>query len=210
LSFGAARPPLTSKAVLLVVASLAPEPTDAVLRDRLVALGLDPTLVLDSDATVAQAMDKGLVLISPTVTGNRIGPRFREVAVPVVCFESYLFDDMGMTGAVAGDVGHDEQSWELAIVNAAHPLAAGLQGTVRVFEARELLGWGMPGPTATRVATVVGMPERVTIFAYEAGATMPGATAPARRIGLFATNRPRLTPAGGMLFDAAVKWAMGR
>jgi hypothetical protein len=49
------------------------------------------------------------------------------------------------------------------------------------------------------------------IFGYETGATMPGAVAPARRVGFFLEDLTAgsLTPAGWALFDAAVRWALG-
>ena len=50
------------------------------------------------------------------------------------------------------------------------------------------------------------------VFAYEKGAaTVAGFPAPARRIALFAgsSGLAVLSPQGGALFDAAVRWASG-
>jgi hypothetical protein len=50
------------------------------------------------------------------------------------------------------------------------------------------------------------------VFAYENGASMVGANAPARRVGWLAERDtpPLLTADGLRLFDAAIFWAAGR
>jgi hypothetical protein len=49
------------------------------------------------------------------------------------------------------------------------------------------------------------------IFCYEAGATMSGLAAPARRVGfcLGAESAGFLSNDGWLIFDAAVKWTSG-
>jgi len=52
---------------------------------------------------------------------------------------------------------------------------------------------------------------KAVIFGYESGVSMPGLTAPARRVGLYMTDNTAasFTTNGGNLFDAAIKWATG-
>jgi hypothetical protein len=73
-------------------------------------------------------------------------------------------------------------------------------------------GWGKPSPNAVKIARVVGKADQWTIFGYEAGATMVGANAPARRVGWFAGRDTfiSLNDTGLRLFDAAVLWSAGR
>lgn len=70
-----------------------------------------------------------------------------------------------MTGLKNGtDYGTDDNQRFLWLVNATHPLVAGL--------------------AAVLIATLRGEPEKAAIFSYERGATMNGEfLAPARRIG---------------------------
>jgi hypothetical protein len=63
---------------------------------------------------------------------------------------------------------------------------------------------------AVRVATVPGQMNQAAIFAYPQGAMMVATTAPAKRVGWFASDSMAgmLTPDGLRLFDAAVAWAV--
>jgi len=65
---------------------------------------------------------------------------------------------------------------------------------------------------AAAIATVATDSTKTLIFGYTSGAVMPGLTAPAQRVGLFMsdTSAASFTSNGGLLFDAAVKWATGR
>ncbi len=57
---------------------------------------------------------------------------------------------------------------------------------------------------------LVNEPTKAAIFGYDGGAAMPGLEAPARRVALFMTDVTASNFAGtngGLLFDAALKWA---
>ena len=97
-------------------------------------------------------------------------------------------------------------------MNAAHPLAGGLSGTVTVTDAAAVFTWGVPGSGAAVAARPVGSATRALIFGYEKGASMPGLVAPGRRVGFFLENTTAasLNANGRTLFDAAVRWASGR
>jgi hypothetical protein len=184
---------------------------DAALRARLQARGFTVTLARDSETTAAHAAGKDVVLISNGANPLDLGARLRDVRVAIVCLESYLFDDLGMTGGVLdADYGLAGGQTQLAITNAAHPMAAGLARAVTVSSAPHSIVWGVPGAAAARVATVVGKTDQVTIFGYAAGAMMTGAAAPARRVGWFAgaSMSSTLTPDALKLFDAAIDWAL--
>jgi len=163
----------------------------------------------------ADAAGKALVVVAPSALSVSIGPKFRDVAVPVVCSEPYLLDDLAMTGPVGNvDLGFVNGATSIAILEPGSALAAGTRGTVTVFAMPAELGWGVPGPAALRVASLVGEPQKLTIFAYPAGAMMIGRAAPAARVGLFSGNLDNqtamLTGDGLKLFSAAVSWATQR
>lgn len=134
--------------------------------------------------------------------------------VPLLTWENDLLDDLGMTGKRAGtDFGSVEKSRYVWLVNAPHPMAAGLAaGIVDIHGKLATMSWGKPGLGATTIASIYGEPEKAAIFGYEKGATMDSESlAPARRVSFFLDNETftNLSPAGRQLFDAAVDWAVG-
>ena len=197
-----------NKEVLFVVGSTNLNSSDATVKSRLESLGYTVTVGDDYYCKTEDANGKGLVLISATVNSGYVGSKFRDVAVPVLCWESYLYDDMGMTGSSYGTQGY---VYSTTIQTSNHPLAAGLSGTVNVLNSWSTISWGNPGQEAVRIASVPGNSSRSMIFAYEAGATMVGMAAPARRAGFFLyTNTGNYMTSNGLqLLDAAVIWAIG-
>jgi hypothetical protein len=197
---------------LLVTASTTLNTSDAAIKARLEALGYVVTVKAGSTTTTADATGKAVVVISSTVTPTSVGTKFRTVAVPVVLWESQLYTNMGMTGSTNNDFGTITKQTQVKITNASHPLAAGLSGNVTVLNVSGTMSWGKPNANAAAIATAATDSTKTLIFGYASGATMPGLTAPARRVGLFMndTSAASFTSNGGLLFDAAVKWATGR
>ncbi|HET9317101.1 MAG TPA: PA14 domain-containing protein, partial [Vicinamibacteria bacterium] len=198
---------------LLVAGSTTLNAGDAAIRDRLTATGFTPVVRTGSGVTTAEAAGKGLVLLSSTPSSSTVNTKFRTVVTPVLNWESALMDDLGMTGTASGtDFGTTTGQTQVAIVNAAHPLAAGLSGTVNVTSSGAILSWGVPNANAVTVARPVGQAGRAAIFAYEKGAAMPGLAAPGRRVGFFLEDATAasLTTQGRALLDAAVRWVTGR
>jgi hypothetical protein len=198
--------------VMLVASSTTLNAAETALRNRLDATGHS---VVVRAATVAgsEAAGKALVLISSTVTSTNVNTKFRTVVNPVLTWESALYDDMGMTGAVSGtDFGTLGSRTQVAIATPAHPLAGGLSGTVTVTSSAQTFSFGRPNANAVVAARPAGDTTRAVIFGYERGAAMPGLTAPGRRVGFFFENNTAaaLTASGLTLFDAAVRWATGR
>ncbi|WP_425128835.1 hypothetical protein [Burkholderia gladioli] len=171
--------------------------------------------LVDQEAPVSAADDAELVLISSTVSAKNVRPGWRQLARPLLTWENDFLDDLAMTGkrhdVDFGETGKERYLW---IVNAPHPIAAGLPaGTADVYRKQAAMSWGRPGLGAATIATVYGQPEKAALFAYERGATMDyESLAPARRVMCFLDNDtfPNLSPAGIALFDAALDWAAGR
>ena len=169
-----------------------------------------------SPASLAAGQD--LILISETVSAVEIGPKYRDVAVPLVTFENDLVGDLGLSADKADrDWGTDAGLRFIHLVNAPHPLAAGLgAGNQNVLASDHFkMSWGRPvlGSGATVIATLRGEPEKAAIFAYEKGATMASdRAAPARRVMFFlgADAFEQLRPEGLALLRAALLWAVSK
>ncbi|WP_208510964.1 hypothetical protein [Variovorax paradoxus] len=170
--------------------------------------------MLDQAVEPAAAAGAELVVISSTVAAKDVHPGWRQLPVPLLTWENDLLDDLAMTGK-RHDVDFGEAAKEryLWLVNAPHPMGAGLPaGVANVYQRQAGMSWGRPGLGATTIATLYGQPERAAIFGYEKGATMDyESLAPARRVMVFLGNDgfTNLAPAGRALFDAAVDWAAG-
>jgi hypothetical protein len=197
---------------LLVVGSTNLNTGDNAAKTRLQNLGFTVTAkVANNSLVTADADGKALIVVSSTSTANNVGNKFRYVPVPIVLWEFDVFDDMGMTGTTAADFGTTSATQTaLQIINATHPLAAGLSNQPTVSSPGTNFSWGNPNANAAKIATVVNDANKVVIFGYDRGVAMSSLNAPARRVGLFMTD---VTAAnfnntnGGLLFDAAIKWA---
>ena len=102
--------------------------------------------------------------------------------MPLFVTEHALYSSLGMTGEQPEDSGVDTLSvTDLTIVDATHPLAAGLSGTVTVLQpGKGQYGFGVPGPGAVVVANLVDETRGAAIFAYDEGSATRFARAIAR------------------------------
>jgi hypothetical protein len=193
---------------LLVVGNTTLNAGDQAVRTRLSELGFAVTTKSAAAAITADASGRSLVLVSSTVAASDVTTKFRDVAVPVLTWENTLYDDMKMTGTVAGtDFGSTSSQTSVAISNKLHALAGGREGTTAVSGSNALT-WGKPSASGLKIATQVGNSTRTAVFGYEKGAAMASMNAPERRVGLFLgdTTAASLTRSGWALFDAAVNW----
>jgi hypothetical protein len=190
---------------LLVVGDVAAQAAgDVAVRDRLEELGLPVVVRSASDTTAADAQGKALVAVSSTVASGDVATKFTDAPVPVLAWESFVFDDLGL----ASEVGETWRVSQVEIGEEDSPLAAGLTGTVDVYKGPNRLRWGVPPETADRAAVLPGDPEKATLFGYSAGEPMVGLDAPATRVALFlgddGLDPAVVTPEAVRLFDAAV------
>jgi hypothetical protein len=214
----AAEPAGQGRKVVLLVQRDGPNlPVDEKVKAHLESRGFSVALQDQSAApTTALAVAGGadLVVISSTVAAKDVSPAWRQLPVPLLTWENDLLDDLAMTGkrhdTDFGEAAKERYVW---LVNAPHPMAAGLPaGVTDVYAKQAGMSWGKPGLGATTIATLYGQPDKAAIFGYEKGATMDyESLAPARRGMLFLGNETftNLSPAGRLLFDAAVDWAAG-
>jgi hypothetical protein len=169
---------------------------------------------VDENAPETAANGEDLIVISESVDAVDVGTTYRNAPVPLVTFENDLLGELEMTGLKNGrDYGTDENQRFIYVVNAPHPLAAGLApGIQNVLNDEHFkMNWGKPGLGAVTIATERGEPDKAAIFGYEKGATMNGEfLAPARRVSFFLWQDTfeGLRPEGLALFRATVLWAV--
>jgi glucose/arabinose dehydrogenase len=197
---------------LFVVGNTTLNSGDAAVKTQLESLGFAVTIKSASASTTADANNKGLIVLSSTGNSSDVNTKFRTTLVPVLAWESAVFDDLGMIGTASSQRGTTGSQTQVKIINAGHPMAAGLSGNVTVTNSASTFSWGRPNTNAARIATLTGDTSKFVIFGYEKGAVMPGLTAPARRVGLFMENTTAANwnNQGRTLFNAAVKWACGK
>jgi subtilisin family serine protease len=204
---------LRRKALMVVWDPEELDNSDVVLKNRLESIGYIVTLIMDEDATASSATGHDVVLISDSVGSGYVNSKFRNVTVPVVVLENYIYDDMLMTGNKSKtDFDDLSGQTQIAITDSTHPLAAGLSGNQTVYTSSRSVAWGVPSTSAFRVGSVSGDSSRFTIFGYDQGASMVGMTAPARRVGFFFSDSSAsaINNQSGQLFEAAITWAVTR
>lgn len=191
---------------VLVTAAAAPDAAETSIKTRLEQLGFSVALVAAASSSDATADNMSLVFLSPSAADADVTTKFRSVAAPVITTKATLLDEMALVGA--SSQGSVNNQTNIAITTPAHPMAAGLSGTVTVLSPAATLGWGNPNANATKVATQVGQANRSPLFAYDTGAGLPvsGLSAPARRATFLFCIPSSLNANGWLHFDATVRW----
>ena len=180
------------------------------------SLGFVVTRANEATPPEVAAKDQDFIVISESVDAVDVSHTYRYLPVPLLTFENDVLGELGMTGLKNGrDYGTDDDQRFIWLVNAPHPLAAGLEaGIQNVLDDEHCkMNWGKPGLGAVTIATLRGEPDKAAIFAYEKGATMNGEfLAPARRLSFFLWQDTfgHLRPEGLALFRAAVLWAVSK
>ena len=204
-------PAPVSKQVFFIVGSVSLSPADGAIQKRLSDRGLDVALVDDGEVAGVDVTGAALVVISKTARTAAVGARFRTSPQPVMLWDQLLYDEMGMVDAIDGRGGVTPNMRNVRIDAQGNPLAAGMRGQPAVLMNFGDMGWGMPGSSATVIASLPGQVNQAAIFCYETGARMAALNAPARRLGFFLTETSAtdLTPEGWALFESALTWSLG-
>ena len=132
----------------------------------------------------------------------------------IVAAESYIFDELGMTGTGSnqGNTTNSQNSVDITAAGATHPLGAGfVQGNLTTATSAVMgHAWGKPNSNATVAATIAGDVTKATIFGYDTGATMVTGTAAAARVGFMyygGNGDNHFNDNAAQLFDASIQWA---
>lgn len=189
--------------------------SDAGIKARLESLGFEVKVLNAPASTTGDANGTALIITSSTVNSGDVADKFRSSPIPVLNWEQALQDNYLMTTDEGTTHGTTDGQTQVNIVKADHPLAAGLSaGLKTVTTAAQPYSWGVPGPSATIVATIADDPTHALIYAYEKGAALIDGTtkAPERRVHFLAGNDgyAALTDDGKKLFDAALSFALNR
>ncbi len=198
-------------AEILLVTGARSYASDLAIQHNLEDRGFEVSIVSDRDARTSDALEKDLVVISESVYSRKINTTFRNLPVPIIVSEPWLFHHMGMTGSNYGfDFGTARRQSSITLTEAPHKMAADLSDKVSITYRRRTIGWGLPGAEAVKIATLDNDSSRCPVFAYDKGAQMPGMVSPAKRVGFFLHRKTAayLTPEGWALFGAAVDWCL--
>ena len=167
------------------------------------------------DGSSADGFD--LLVISSTLNSGTVRGKYADTPVGLVNWEQALnrqaVGEFNMS--VGGATG--ESQTEITIIDDTSPLAAGLSGTVTVFDSPVTTQWGT-GALGAGVNLVASSADGVNhaIFSADVGDALLGdgsaqspATAPGRRVMFFIQDSSfsNLTPDGISLFNAATDWA---
>ena len=140
--------------------------------------------------------------LGSTTTHDGFETLIKEVPTPQIWAEAYDWDEAAMTADIifedygntqradgAGPEGFDVGQDSIFIQNEGHPMAAGLTGSIQVYEELFSLSWGLVdtmGPDVDVIASVDEAGEYATLFSYEKGALLAdGEPAAEKRIGIF-------------------------
>lgn len=201
---------------------------DIFIRNRLEkVLGHEVILGIDSSPADELNMSAGqadLVIVSESTTSRKLLDKLKSVITPVINYESFIQDEMGLTAKEpSGDPGEPEdyaygvrnKDAGIDIIMPDHPLAAGLEGNVKVYQEPKQITWGKVGKGANVIATLSGEKSGAVIYLYQKGAELfDGTKAVGMRIGIFLEDDDEtgtanlMTEDGLRLFDAAVKFAL--
>jgi len=198
---------------LFVAGSSSLNTADSAVVDRLRwSMGYNVTVKTAQSVSTADAYDKDIIIVSSTVASGQVNTKFRNVAVPLMTWEPYLFDDLGMVSAASGNYGNAGNQREVRLTTVPHPLVAGLQArtssnTRAFYSAPASMSWGKPAPSAMKIATLTSNSSKAVIFSYEKGDQMVGMQAPARRLAFASNDNNKVSYwTNKWLFEAAVTW----
>jgi hypothetical protein len=210
---GTTTPPMTGGKALLVTGTIPLVGTDVVFEATFKARGLEVEIVQEKLATPASADGKRVVMLSYGMSSTAFKAEdWVNVPVPLIVTEQNLLPRLKMS-SVHGFTG---KMSKLTFVS-DHELAAGFpKGDLEVYMPAQEFFYGTPSAAGIRIAHLVGAPDKVTYFAYEKGAMMDSAVAPAKRVQFFhATHSPDpidknlyLNANGLKLLGAAIDWCL--
>ena len=192
---------------LLVGGAAKIEASDQTMRGVLWGTGLSVRYKAASATTATDAAGRAVVVLSESMSASALNTKLRDVAVPVVCYEPFLFDDMKMTSANAADFGWATANTQ---INWVRPdLLGGYSGPYTVNSTAVQVAFGKPSAAALVAATTTGDGTQATVFLYDKGASMVGMAAPHRRAGVWVGGGGQLNANGRSLFAGAVNYAVG-
>ncbi len=213
-SAGTKKVDLTGKKVLLVVdnpASL--DDGDQMLSDLMAARGMVVKLGAATPAD-ASASSQDLIVGSSGASGADFASSYKDLAVPILTFGNPTYQPLDFIVGSSGK-GNAPSTSQLTVIDAtsylAASFAAGANLNVISPTRNTQISWAVPGGAPIQVASVMGSPTELCVFAYEKGGMMSKTVAPARRASLcWKTDAIKdLAIDSYRLMVAAIEWAAG-
>jgi hypothetical protein len=177
-----------------------------------------------ADKLQRAAAEADLVIVSESVSSRKLLDKLKPVETPIINYEAFIQDDMGLTALEpGGDPGEPQdcaygvrdKENSITIVAPTHPLAAETTGDVPVYREPKQITWGTVSKSAEVVAILPGEKRGATIYIYRKGSELfDGTIAAGLRVGFFLEDDDEtgtanmLTEKGLLLFDTAVKFAL--
>ncbi len=151
------QPPSPGSVVMVVANPAGLTSGEARISQRWEANGFGVTRIDDDTVTAGADLGASLVFVSQSASSNSAAVKsLSNVAVPVWVAKPYLFDDFGITGAVAGSDYGDKPGNALTIVTATHPISNRPCSGSLVPGTGFRVSWGMPTTAAVTVAATRG------------------------------------------------------
>jgi hypothetical protein len=202
---------LTGKKVLLIVDDpTALDDGDQMLSDLMTSRGM---IVKVGAATPADstAAAQDLIVGSSGASGADLAASYQSLPVPILTFGNPYYQPLDFIASSSAK-GNVPGTTRLTVVDAASYLAASFASGANldvISPTRSTqISWAAPGGAAIAVASVMGSPTELCVFAYEKGTMMSKSLAPARRASLcWKTDAiPDLAIDSYRLMVAAIEW----
>ncbi|WP_028548333.1 hypothetical protein [Paenibacillus sp. UNC451MF] len=185
---------------------------DALAVKHLKGLGYEVYVTADKDLTSDQALQYSLVFVSSTVNSGKVGNKLKNSPVPVIYAEAQNMGDVDLSGKESDVDQGDFTGKTIVIKKADHPMAAGLNGNVNVYQSEGKIGFIVPAKDGIVIASAPDDERRAVICAFDKGSkTLSNELVPARQVYFYLVGGEEInqTDDGWKLFDAAVQWATG-
>lgn len=197
--------------LLFIVGSSDLSSGDVAIYQHLVEHDYFVSIQTDDDSLAFDMENKDLILVSASAGATRkVRYELENINVPILSWEPTLFDDFNWTGRRKNEDYGLESGSAIDILSDAHPLAAGLSGTIQVTSNAQEITWALPHENADIIASLNGDPTKPVIFCYETGDVMMNyVTTKARQVGLFFSEESPayFTAETWAILRAAINWA---
>jgi hypothetical protein len=159
---GGTTPPGEKHVVVLIGAAANPASSTNSMMAILAAMkdsdGIIAEKGVDATTTAATVANKALVIIGPNSEAymGKVSPTLKDSTVPILISKDHLGPTLASAATFDDHTANDQH--DLTILDAAHPLAAGLPiGDVHVYVPGNRVIYGVQlGPDAIKIATVKG------------------------------------------------------
>ncbi|MCZ8519512.1 MULTISPECIES: S-layer homology domain-containing protein [Paenibacillus] len=185
---------------------------DVIIGDRLKAQGFVVSYLIDRRLSPERIKGFDLIFISETTNSKYVKENLdhmKTLEIPVIYNKAIAMGDLGMSST--SENSSVEKVKKITIKDASHPIAAGVTGSLDVYTEDGRIDYGVPGKSATVIATVAGDEKKAAIYTYEKGSkNMKGETVPARTVFFYmaAGMSGKTTNDAWKIFEASFLWAL--